>query len=216
MIIGDIYCTVKSGDLEIIGKLKNRKVKVRFVDTGLELYAGYANILSGKVKDKLKPSVFGVGFIGAGNYSARDNSGSTRVYQTWHGIIERSYSEEFQKNNHTYKGCTVCDEWHNFQNFAKWFDDNYPCDDLRYELDKDIKIDGNKIYSPDTCLFVTKKENLRKAHLKEHVFKCPEGNLIKVDDLVGFCEERNLNYRSMARISLGVVKKHRNWTIGKV
>ena len=204
MVIGDIYSTIKNGDLKIMSKLKNRKVKVRFVNTGFELYAGYANIVSGKVKDKLKPSIFDVGFIGEGKYTARDKTGIIRAYQTWH------------KNNPTYKNCSVCEEWHNFQNFAKWFYDNYPNDDLKYELDKDIKVEGNKVYSPDTCLFVTKKENLRKAHLKNHAFTSPDGLLVKVSDLVGFCEERNLNYRSMARVSLGVVKKHRNWTIGKV
>lgn len=60
----------------------------------------------------------------------------------------------------TYKGCTVCDEWHNFQVFAKWYDENYYLlDDQRTELDKDILIKGNKTYSPETCVFVPQRIN---------------------------------------------------------
>ena len=56
----------------------------------------------------------------------------------------------------TYKDVTVCEEWHNFQNFAKWFEDNYV---EGFELDKDILVKGNKIYSPETCCFVPKEIN---------------------------------------------------------
>jgi len=31
---------------------------------------------------------------------------------------------------------------------------------VTYQLDKDIKVQGNKLYSPDTCLFVTQEQNL--------------------------------------------------------
>ena len=47
-------------------------------------------------------------------------------------------------------------EWHNFQVFAKWFDENYK---EGFVLDKDILLKGNKIYSPDTCVFVPREIN---------------------------------------------------------
>ena len=76
-------------------------------------------------------------------------------------MLERCYYEIVQSKQPTYKGCSVCDEWHNFQNFAKWFDENYyQCGNEKTHLDKDILFKKNKIYSPDTCIFVPQKINL--------------------------------------------------------
>ena len=75
-------------------------------------------------------------------------------------MLRRCYDSKFHKNQPTYVNCFVCKEWLNFQNFADWYYENY------YEiegevmcLDKDILIKGNKIYSPDTCMFVPKLIN---------------------------------------------------------
>lgn len=60
----------------------------------------------------------------------------------------------------TYEECTVCEEWHNFQNFADWFDKNYyEIGKERMEIDKDLLIKNNKIYSPNTCVFVPRRIN---------------------------------------------------------
>lgn len=73
------------------------------------------------------------------------------VYKTWTSMIRRCYSDKYHKHKPTYIGCTVCDEWKYFSNFEKWFKENYK-DGL--VLDKDILIQGNKVYSPQTCCFV--------------------------------------------------------------
>jgi hypothetical protein len=75
-------------------------------------------------------------------------------------MIHRSYSDKLQIKQPAYKGCTVAEEWHNFQTFAKWFDENYyEVEGERMELDKDILVKGNKHYSPETCVFVPKTLN---------------------------------------------------------
>lgn len=75
-------------------------------------------------------------------------------------MMNRCYNKKVLKRQPTYKDKYVCEEWRNFQNFAKWFDENYyECDGERMELDKDILCKGNKIYSPDTCVFVPRKIN---------------------------------------------------------
>lgn len=45
----------------------------------------------------------------------------------------------------------MCDDWLYFSNFKKWFDVHYK---VGYALDKDILIQGNKVYSPESCCFV--------------------------------------------------------------
>lgn len=75
----------------------------------------------------------------------------TKAYTIWNLIRIRCYSDKFLIKNPSYKGCTVSPLWYNFQNFAEWFYIN--CVE-GWQLDKDILVKGNKIYSPDTCCFV--------------------------------------------------------------
>ena len=81
-----------------------------------------------------------------------------KSYSVWSGMLNRCYNKKHP--NKAYIGCSVCEEWYNYTNFEKWFDENYyTIDGEEIELDKDILIRGNKIYSPDTCIFVPKRIN---------------------------------------------------------
>lgn len=73
------------------------------------------------------------------------------AHRRWSSMIKRCYSHKNIERRPNYKECTVCDEWLTFSNFAKWYDEN-AIDG--WQLDKDIKIKGNKVYSPSGCLFV--------------------------------------------------------------
>ena len=79
-----------------------------------------------------------------------------KSYSCWRSMLIRCYSETYQKKQQTYIGCCVCDEWHLFSNFKRWFDENYI---EGYALDKDILVQGNKVYSPQTCCFVPRHIN---------------------------------------------------------
>jgi len=71
--------------------------------------------------------------------------------KAWENMKQRCYSEIYQKQYPTYKGCYVCDEWLNdYETFKKWFYEHYK---ESFVLDKDILFEGNKIYSPETCCF---------------------------------------------------------------
>ncbi|MFQ9298734.1 MAG: AP2 domain-containing protein [Clostridia bacterium] len=120
----------------------------------------YQKFKDGGVKCPYERSVYGVGYFGNGEYKAWENGKNTRIYNTWYDMLKRCYDKEYHKKQPTYKNCTVCDEWLNFQNFARWYEENY------YEiegevmcLDKDILFKGNKIYSPETCVIVPQAIN---------------------------------------------------------
>lgn len=84
------------------------------------------------------------------------------IYQKWTSMIKRCYSSKYQARQPTYIGCTVCDDWLTFSNFAKWFDLNNVDG---WELDKDIIKMGNKVYCPSLCIFVPKSINaLMNSH----------------------------------------------------
>ena len=73
------------------------------------------------------------------------------VYVAWSGILMRVYYENKRKDNLAYADCKVCDEWLTFNNFREWYIKNHVDG---YEIDKDLLLPKNKIYSPDTCIFV--------------------------------------------------------------
>jgi hypothetical protein len=135
-------------------------IQVRFTDTGNLVKARYWNFKRGLIKNVYDKAIYGVGFFGEGEYKSHLNGKRTKVYNTWIQMIHRSYSEKLQIKQPAYKGCSVVEEWHNFQNFAKWYEENYyEIEGQRMELDKDILVKGNKLYSPDTCVFVPKAIN---------------------------------------------------------
>ena len=77
-------------------------------------------------------------------------------YRTWVNILSRCYSSKFQERYPTYKGCSVSKEWLTFSNFRSWMTAQ---DFEGMQLDKDLLLEGNKVYSPETCVFVTKTVN---------------------------------------------------------
>lgn len=73
------------------------------------------------------------------------------IYQKWISMLKRCYDSKFQTKHPSYANCKVCKEWLTLSNFAEWMSQHYI---EGYELDKDIIVKGNKVYSPQTCCFV--------------------------------------------------------------
>lgn len=80
-------------------------------------------------------------------------------YKKWHSILERCFCLKYQEKKPTYKGCTVSDEWKHLSDFIKWVDSQPNRDWIDCEPDKDFLSIGNKHYSPDTVVFISKKAN---------------------------------------------------------
>ena len=74
-------------------------------------------------------------------------------YKKWRSLLTRCYSKGA---NLVYKDCYVCDEWLTFSNFKSWMEtQNWK----GRQLDKDLVVRGNKLYSPATCVFITSRVN---------------------------------------------------------
>lgn len=80
-----------------------------------------------------------------------------KFYGTWKRMVERCYAPSMLKRNPTYAGDTVCTEWLTFSNFKAWME-MQPWEGM--EIDKDLLVSGNTVYSPETSCFVPKKINL--------------------------------------------------------
>jgi len=205
------YESKKYGKFNIIDYIDARNVIVEFIATSFRTKTQAVHIRSGAVKDKLSPVIYGVGFIGEGARSrnTQKDKSKSKAYTVWSGMLERCYSNKSHVKHPSYKGCTVCDEWHNFQNFAFWFDVNYI---KGFDLDKDIKVSGNKIYSPSTCQFVSKRKNRSFSSEKEYLLLSPDGNPTKIKNMKNFCKMNNLHKTSMSSVVTGNLKQHRGWT----
>lgn len=156
---------------------------------------------NGRIRSPYDKVVYGIGYYGEGNYKAKINGKFTKHYITWSAMMQRCYSKS--KERQTYEDCTVCEEWHNFQNFAKWYDENYyEIEGEKMCLDKDILFKGNKIYSPNTCIFVSNRINCLFVKCNKSRGVCPIGvsYLKKLNKYSADCNTTN----DMKRIHIGV------------
>ena len=159
--VGEKHITNEGYEITIINHNGCKNYTIQFEDGNIVDGVDYRRIKSGSVRNKNKISIYGVGYHGYGRYSGTDsNNKETKTYGTWRGMLRRCYYESHIKKHKTYRGCSVAKEWHNFQNFAKWFEENWkPWMDDNWQLDKDILVKENKIYSPETCCFVPREIN---------------------------------------------------------
>lgn len=100
--------------------------------------------------------LFGVG-INDANYDVNSSDGKCIYYQVWKRMIERVFCKKYQEKRPTYKGCSMDNQWLSFMNFKEWALKQGDITGLC--LDKDILKQGNKIYSPEFCVFVSKQVN---------------------------------------------------------
>lgn len=123
-------------------------------------HATYDAFEKGSIKCVFEPRIYGMGYLGVGEYKVSENGKATKVYDTWNHMLKRCYDPKYHMERPTYSNCEVCEEWLNFQVFSKWYEENYyEIEDKVMSLDKDILVKGNKIYSPDTCVFVPQQIN---------------------------------------------------------
>ena len=137
----------------IVEYVNSQDITVQFKTTGELVKTTYNNFVKGEVKSHFTPSVFGVGIKGLESI-LDENDEILDSYNCWRDMLRRCYSAKYQEKHPTYKGCSVCDEWLYYSNFKKWYEENYyEINNKTSQLDKDILIKNNKVYSPDTCVF---------------------------------------------------------------
>jgi hypothetical protein len=100
--------------------------------------------------------IYAVGVNDADYKVSTKISGKTikcEYYSRWHAMLTRCYGSTYP----TYIGCSVDPRWYSFMSFKAWMEKQDWNDKF---LDKDILFTSNKIYGPDTCVFVSREVNL--------------------------------------------------------
>lgn len=159
--VGEISEDYYGNKIIVIKYKKYDDIDVLFTEYNYTLEnCSYKTFLSKGLKYPYQKSVCNIGYMGVGRYKTSNKHGTSKYYTTWKNLFTRCYGCDIKSKDRSYHDVEICDEWHNFQNFAKWYEDNYyEVNGEKMCLDKDILVKGNKMYSPDTCVFVPERIN---------------------------------------------------------
>lgn len=175
------------------------------------------DIIKGKPRNPFFPSVYGIGYMGIATKKGNDTQ-----WSRWIKMLARCYSPTNPKYK-TYgaNGVRVCDRWLCFENYLADFSklEGYDEHNLRnIQLDKDTKIKGNKLYSPETCVFISASENSkemnRRVTQRYFIATSPEGDTLESNNQREFAKEYGLDYKGINAVLTNRKgqKFHRGWT----
>ena len=160
---GDVFKTKSYGDLIITKYVNSKAVCVKFVVTGYETTTQAISIRRGSVKDRLLPTVHGIGITG--DSQVRVDGKHTKEYRLWNNMLKRCYSVGCQKVRPTYIDCSISENFRYLQYFKEWCNNQIGFNSVDekgkpFALDKDILVKGNRVYNEDVCVFVPQEVNL--------------------------------------------------------
>lgn len=194
--VGDIFTSKQCGEFIVVEYINSANVVVKFNDTGYETITRHSQVLSGQVKDRSLPSVYGVGVIGD-SYSCWDGSKIRKEYGLWSNMLARCYSPKSHKARETYIGCTVSENFKSYTYFYEWCNQKVGFSENNFELDKDLLSGVSKYYSEGTCVFLPQEINV--ALIKQ--------NKKRGDFPVGVTYHKNTG-NFVAQLSTSTGRKH--------
>ena len=167
---GEIYCTNEGYLIKVIKYNNANDIIIEFQDEyKAKKKVSIGNIKKGTIRNPYDKDEFG---CCVGETQTVENKKLKKSYTHWYRMTRRVNGKDYK----TYDSVTMCEEWKCYATFEKWFNDNYyELGNEKMELDKDILIKGNKIYSPDTCIFVPHKINSLFLTSKGNRGKLPIG-----------------------------------------
>lgn len=90
-------------------------------------------------------------------------------YADWVKMVDRCFCAKRHKQDPSYAACDVYEGWRYLSNFIEWVDSQPNKDWKNCQLDKDLLITGNKLYSPETCTYIQRRVNLFLVGSNENV-----------------------------------------------
>lgn len=165
--VGDI-CKNNDGDeFKIVDYIDCKNVVIEW-SCGQRDCVTSGNIRSGGISYYNRITVQGVGYLGYGRFvygNRRLKDGQmaipSHLHRHWRHLIERTHGDVPSR----YEDATFDKSWYNLQNFLEWAvkqigNSNRESGGRYWCIDKDILVDGNKLYSKETCIFVPNEVNV--------------------------------------------------------
>ena len=193
--VGKVCKSLNSGDFKIVKYNNNRNVEIQFLRTGFETSVHLVQVKNGSVKDPYLPSVYGIGITGT-KYPTKINGVLTKEYTLWKSMLERCYSDALKKRCPTYEGCEASDKLKSYEYFYEWCHKQIGFGVRGFEMDKDLLVKGNKVYSESTCVFIP-------AEINSLLVKCTAS---RGEYLIGVCWSKT-NKAFVAQVNKGKGKR---------
>lgn len=135
----------------------------------------------------------------------------------WYNMNSRC--SDVGNSNYGGGGVSVCLRWQNKENFISdcqllpGYDREALLNGDLY-LDKDSIVSGNKIYSPETCCFLTaaKSNTFKPNQMAMFVATSPNGDVYESNNQSAFAAEHDLLQTAISRCLRGVGSSHNGWT----
>lgn len=111
----------------------------------------------------------------------------TRLHNIWCGMNNRCNPNNSNTERYGKRGISICEEWKDYEKFAKWARANGYEDELTIE-----RIDVNKDYSPENCTWIPLAKQARNrttTHWVEY-----QGNKMSLAEA---CERARLPYKQV-------------------
>lgn len=168
---GAILETPKCGPVELLrvypapNRMSPKRADIRYLRTGTLQNVQVNNIENGKCRDCNQPTVYGVGYLGS--YVKIPTRGKhnlyRRAYDLWCNMLKRAYHDTQER---FYEDVSVDVRWHSFKNFWNSLEDLPGYEEWvespgQVDLDKDKLSKGQRVYSKDTCCFISHRENMQ-------------------------------------------------------
>lgn len=143
-----------------------------------------------------------------------------KFYTLHKSMMQRCYLETSSGyKRYGAKGVTVDPFWHDLDNFFETIEDvdGYDFDRImkgELHLDKDTKIEGNKIYSKDNCIFIPAKDNIsyKPSVMKEFVVVTPDMEIREHQwNVEKFARDNNLHPWGIHKCLTGETKTYKGW-----
>ena len=233
--IGDIVHG-KHGDFMVLSEVNNKKgfYNIKFLNTGYKCTAGYNSVLTGGKFDPLSKSCRNTGYLGLEYYETKQKYKNTgeidffnMAHKRWNGMIERCYNLDGTQTNYA----DVQEEWKCFLNFLNDVEkingfDYYKFVNGELSLDKDKLqfMKTNKIYSINTCTWMSMQEQLiyrdnttnNKDKQITFIAISPDNVEYIVTGRHEFCRQNNLNRGSVSQCLNGKRKQYKGWKFKKI
>lgn len=228
--VGKIGKNNLSEKYEIISYKGKNDVIIKFLKTDYKLKTSTGNLYTGRVRDRLTPSVYGVGVLGY--FRPYDDPYYKKIYSHWAHMIRRCYDKKYkQYKNYGGEGITVCDRWIRFDNF---YDDFRKLDGyseeimelkLHRHLDKDIKQShlpfSERVYSLETCCLITREENEKYKREEERPYNkaiSPSGTVFYFNNIKKFekCSKEVIRVKYIHECISGKRENHLGWRFYRV
>ena len=236
---GSKWCSNNCGQFTIVGHtdrcyiskdgyLEYKYYLCKFED-GTVVEARTSQIKKGTVRNPNCPSICERGYLGEGRWKFYINQKPTKEYRLFLNILNRCYNPNANAySEYGGQGVTLSSDLFNFQNFCNMISHLPHYEDWKsdqsgdWQIDKDLLCDklniDPKIYSSETCCFITRQENISERNKrvsvtgKTYIGISPTGEKYEFANIKQFSREHNLQDTHIGNCIHGKVTQHKGWT----